>query len=187
MRPPLLRLYHRTEPIPASTVALLLSHRAISPNGVHPPGSGTTALHLASSLGRIDILTLLLDQETIDDSLLDANAKSCTDVAKGKDVVRVIEGKLINCIIISILTTSQQIPVHSSMLHTAPSSALTYYHLSTLRPQPPSWLCLNPPGSASSISHTLTMILAHPYSMRLPDGKTYASLSLLSAPELMYS
>ncbi|KAF8898006.1 hypothetical protein CPB84DRAFT_1847921 [Gymnopilus junonius] len=33
------------------TVALLLSHRAISPNGIHPPGSGTTPLHLAASLG----------------------------------------------------------------------------------------------------------------------------------------
>lgn len=75
-------------------MALLLSHRAISPNGIHPPGSGTTALHLAASLGRIDIVSLLLDQEAIDDSLLDANGKSCTDVAKGREVVRVIEGEL---------------------------------------------------------------------------------------------
>ncbi|KAF9005365.1 hypothetical protein BDZ89DRAFT_584190 [Hymenopellis radicata] len=77
----------------ASTVALLLSHRAISPNGIHPPSSGTTALHLAASLGRVDIVTLLLDQEAIDDSLLDANGKSCTDIAKGREIVRVIEGR----------------------------------------------------------------------------------------------
>ena len=51
------------------TVALLLSHRAISPNGIHPPGSGTTPLHLAASLGRLDVVNLLLDQEAIDDSL----------------------------------------------------------------------------------------------------------------------
>ncbi|KAK0195540.1 Oxysterol-binding protein-domain-containing protein [Armillaria mellea] len=74
-----------------ATVALLLSHRAISPNGVHPPGSGTTALHLASSLGRVDIVNLLLEQEGINDSLTDANGKTCTDVAKGRDVIRVIE------------------------------------------------------------------------------------------------
>ncbi|KAF8344941.1 Oxysterol-binding protein-domain-containing protein [Amanita rubescens] len=53
----------------AQTVALLLSHRAIDPNGLHPPGSGTSPLHLAASLGRTDVVTLLLDQPDIDDSL----------------------------------------------------------------------------------------------------------------------
>jgi hypothetical protein len=37
-------------------------------------------------------VNLLLDQEGIDDSLLDANGKSCKDVAKGKDVVKAIQG-----------------------------------------------------------------------------------------------
>ncbi|KAJ3508300.1 hypothetical protein NLJ89_g5839 [Agrocybe chaxingu] len=73
------------------TVALLLSHRAISPNGVHPPGSGTTPLHLAASLGRLDIVNLLLEQENIDDSLRDANGKTCRDVARSKDVIRAID------------------------------------------------------------------------------------------------
>ncbi|KAH9931318.1 Oxysterol-binding protein-domain-containing protein [Fomitopsis serialis] len=45
------------------TVALLLAHRAISPNSVHPPGSGTTALHLAASIARVEVVNLLLDQE----------------------------------------------------------------------------------------------------------------------------
>jgi oxysterol-binding protein 1 len=78
--------------ISAETVALLLTHRAISPNGVHPPGSGTTPLHLAASIGRADIVNLLLDQEGIDDSLRDKDGRTCKEVAKGKAVVKIIEG-----------------------------------------------------------------------------------------------
>ncbi|TFK62382.1 hypothetical protein BDN72DRAFT_827523 [Pluteus cervinus] len=73
------------------TIALLLSHRAISPNGVHPPGSGTTALHLAASLGRVDVVNLLLEQESIDDTKRDIQGRECKDVARGKEVVRAIE------------------------------------------------------------------------------------------------
>ncbi|KDQ51396.1 hypothetical protein JAAARDRAFT_41246 [Jaapia argillacea MUCL 33604] len=73
------------------TVSLLLSHRSISPNAIHPPGSGTTALHLAASISRADVVKLLLDQDGIDDTLRDKNGKTCLDVAKGKDVVRAIE------------------------------------------------------------------------------------------------
>lgn len=75
------------------TVTLLLSHRAISPNGVHPPGSGTTALHLASSLGRIEIVNLLLEEPGIDDTLRDANGNSCRDVARNKNVTKAIDGE----------------------------------------------------------------------------------------------
>ncbi|KIM37639.1 hypothetical protein M413DRAFT_258846 [Hebeloma cylindrosporum] len=73
------------------TVGLLLSHRAISPNGIHPPGSGTTPLHLAASIGRLDVVNLLLEQENIDDSLRDAQGRTCRDVARGKDIVRAID------------------------------------------------------------------------------------------------
>jgi ankyrin repeat protein len=73
------------------TVTLLLSHRAISPNGIHPPGSGTTPLHLAASLGRADIVNLLLEQEAIDDTLVDREGCTAREVARGKDVVRVID------------------------------------------------------------------------------------------------
>jgi len=76
----------------ADTVALLLSHRAISPNGVHPPGSGTTPLHLAAALGRVDIVNLLLEQDSINDTLRDAQGRSVKDVARGKDVVRAFQG-----------------------------------------------------------------------------------------------
>ena len=74
------------------TISLLLSHRSISPNAVYPPGSGTTALHLAASLSRTDVVTLLLEQEGIDDSLRDNHGKTCLEVAKGKDTIRAIRG-----------------------------------------------------------------------------------------------
>jgi ankyrin repeat protein len=79
-------------PPTVDTVQLLLSHRAISPNGVHPPASGTTPLHLAASLGRMDIVSLLLDQPGIDDTLRDANGKTSKDVAKGKEVIQILQG-----------------------------------------------------------------------------------------------
>jgi oxysterol-binding protein 1 len=76
----------------AETVSLLLCHRSISPNAIHPSTSGTTALHLAASLGRADIVNLLLEQEDIDDTLRDSKGKTCIDVARGKDVLSVING-----------------------------------------------------------------------------------------------
>lgn len=72
------------------TVSLLLCHRSISPNSIHPPASGTTALHLAASLGRADVVNLLLEQEDIDDTLRDSNGKTCIDVARGKDILSII-------------------------------------------------------------------------------------------------
>ncbi|TFY69652.1 hypothetical protein EVJ58_g318 [Rhodofomes roseus] len=73
------------------TVALLLAHRAISPNAVHPPGTGTTALHLAASIARVDVINLLLDQDGIDDTLRDSQGRTCLDVAKGKETIRAIQ------------------------------------------------------------------------------------------------
>lgn len=74
------------------TVALLLAQRSIFPNAVHPPGSGTTALHLAASLPRLDVVNLLLEQDGIDDTLRDAQGRTCLEVAKGKEVQRAIKG-----------------------------------------------------------------------------------------------
>ena len=70
-----------------ATVQLLLSHCSISSNGIHPPGSGTTPLHLAASLGRADGQ---LEQEGIDDSLGDSLGK--TRLARWKEVSRTIDG-----------------------------------------------------------------------------------------------
>ena len=82
----------RACPFVGDIIAVLLANRLISPNAVYPPESGTTPLHLAASEGRVDAVNLLLDQEGINDSLLDANDKSCKDVAKGKGVVKAIQG-----------------------------------------------------------------------------------------------
>ena len=62
------------------TVSLLLSH---------PP------LHLAASLSRVDVVNLLLEQENIDDSLKDGQGRTCREVARGKEVVRAIDGTYI--------------------------------------------------------------------------------------------
>lgn len=78
--------------LPAETVTLLLSNRSISPNAIHPSGSGTTALHLAASIGRADIVNLLLEQEDIDDTLRDSQGRTCRDVARGKEVQKAIRG-----------------------------------------------------------------------------------------------
>lgn len=83
-----------TAPCADDTVKLLVANRAINPNGVHPPGSGTTPLHLAASLGREDIVGLLLEQPGIDDTARDASGKTCKDVARGKDTVAVIQRAL---------------------------------------------------------------------------------------------
>ena len=57
-----------------------------------PPGSGTTALHLAASLSRTDVVNLLLEQEGIDDSLRDNQGRTCLEVARGKETIRAIKG-----------------------------------------------------------------------------------------------
>lgn len=79
----------------SETVTLLLAHRAIDPNGVHPPGSGTTPLHLAAATGRADVVRLLLEQDGIDDTKLNALGRNCRDLAKGKDTAKAIDGELI--------------------------------------------------------------------------------------------
>jgi ankyrin repeat protein len=83
----------------AETISLLLSNRAISPNSIHPANSGTTALHLAASLGRADVVKVLLEQPDIDDTIKDFQGRTCLEVAKGKSVTKLIEGELSLCIV----------------------------------------------------------------------------------------
>jgi len=61
-------------------------------NATYPPGSGTTALHLAASLGRAEVVSLLLDMEGVDDSKVDVSGRGVRDVAKGNGVLKVIDG-----------------------------------------------------------------------------------------------
>ena len=59
---------------------------------MYPPESGTTPLHLAASIGRADIVALLLEQDGIDDTAKDVNGKTCKDVARSREVRDVIRG-----------------------------------------------------------------------------------------------
>lgn len=72
-------------------VQLVLSSPAVSPNSIYPSGSTTTALHLATSLGRADVVSMLLDQVDIDDSLRDSDGRMAVDYAS-KEVKAVFTG-----------------------------------------------------------------------------------------------
>ncbi|KAG8769879.1 hypothetical protein FRC12_004674 [Ceratobasidium sp. 428] len=72
------------------TIELVLSNKHVSPNLVHPPGSSFTGIHLASSLGRMDVLKLLLDQDGADDTILDDHGQSALEVAKDQRTMDVI-------------------------------------------------------------------------------------------------
>jgi len=83
---------HSTHPIGSDdTVTLLLAHRSISPNAIYPPTSQVTALHLAASLGRADIVSLLLEQEDIDDTTRDEQGRTVIDVAS-KECKEILQG-----------------------------------------------------------------------------------------------
>ena len=134
----------------ADTVALLLSHRAISPNGVHPPGSGSTPLHLAASLGRVDIVNLLLEQDSINDTLRDAQGRGIKDVARGKDVVRCLYGSFQFSLYSSHRAEAIdfQTPTRSLTHPIAPSSAPTSSHHIQRTPRPPFSISSSLPGFA---------------------------------------
>lgn len=117
----------------ANTVALVLAHPAVSPNGVNPPESGTTALHLAASLGRADIVNLFLETKGIDDTLRDKSGRNCRDVAKGKDVVRAIDGK--SKLILRYSISNQLIDSHA-LLNATYRSLLRTYILSPISETP---------------------------------------------------
>ncbi|KAG8757018.1 hypothetical protein FRC14_002449 [Serendipita sp. 396] len=86
------------------TILLLLQQRAISPNAVDPE-TGATALHLASAIGRADVVSLLLEQDEIDDTVRDPQGKTCLEVAKTRDVARIIKESrsLLNANYLSLL------------------------------------------------------------------------------------
>ena len=118
-----------TTPTTVETVSLLLGYRAISPNGVYPAGSGVTPLHLAASLGRIDVVKLLMDQPDIDDSLRDVHGKTCKEVAKTKEVARVIDGAPYSIFSLSLIPLTCH-PDSRSFLNASYRSLLRSYILS---------------------------------------------------------
>ncbi|KAL0565505.1 hypothetical protein V5O48_016524, partial [Marasmius crinis-equi] len=120
------------------TIRLLLSHRAISPNGVYPTGSGTTPLHLAASLGRVDVVNLLLEQDGINDALQDSKGRTCKEVAKGKEVVHAIENsrEFLNAsyrsILHSYIMSPPSSPPSPSLLNLLQSPRVRFVDLSYL-------------------------------------------------------
>lgn len=117
----------------ANTVALVLKHPGISPNCINPPESGTTALHLAASLGRADIVNLFLETKGVDDTLRDKTGRNCRDVAKGKEVLRAIDGR---CIPLLLSTSSHELPDSHSLLNATYRSLLRTYILSPITETP---------------------------------------------------
>ena len=53
---------------------------------------GNTPLHLASSLGRTEIVMLLMSQATIDDTVRNSHGRTALEVAKGSETARVLQG-----------------------------------------------------------------------------------------------
>ncbi|KAL7414222.1 Oxysterol-binding protein-domain-containing protein [Mrakia frigida] len=72
------------------TVEHILLNRSVDPNKAYPTSSGTTPLHLAGESGRADIVRLLLQQPTIDDTLIDGRGLSCVESASSPEVVETI-------------------------------------------------------------------------------------------------
>ncbi|KAG8733086.1 hypothetical protein FRC11_008791 [Ceratobasidium sp. 423] len=72
------------------TVELVLSNKYISPNMSCAADVGFTAIHLASSLGRADILKVLLEQDSADDTMLDTRGRSAIDLAKDQKTLNAL-------------------------------------------------------------------------------------------------
>ncbi|KAJ1310654.1 hypothetical protein OPQ81_009183 [Rhizoctonia solani] len=72
------------------TVELVLSNKYISPNMACAADPGFTAIHLASSLGRADILKVLIEQDGADDTILDTRGRSAMDLAKDQKTLNAL-------------------------------------------------------------------------------------------------
>ena len=61
---------------------------------IQNPQDGSTALHIASRLGRYEIVEYLLSLKEIDDTLIDNDGRTCLDCCKNKQIKNLIECKL---------------------------------------------------------------------------------------------
>lgn len=77
-----------------STVQLCLEYKDLDINAVEAL-HGNTPLHLAASLGRPDIVQLLLAQPAIDDTKRNKEGKEPMDVVKTPEVAQLIQGKCV--------------------------------------------------------------------------------------------
>lgn len=74
------------------TIELCLEYKTVDVNA-QEAHSGNTALHLASSIGRADVVNLLLNQDDIDDTRRNSEGKDAFDVASSPAIAQVIQGK----------------------------------------------------------------------------------------------
>ncbi|PWZ02166.1 hypothetical protein BCV70DRAFT_58390 [Testicularia cyperi] len=70
-----------------NVISFLLNYKNIDINAVEAQ-YGNTALHIASSSGRDDVVQLLLEQEEIDDSKRNADGKDALDVSKTSEIAQ---------------------------------------------------------------------------------------------------
>lgn len=75
-----------------STVELVFQN---SPNSVNSQDSkGSTPLHLAAMLSRLDVVTLFLSSDIVDDTIKDINGRTCLDLAGNSDIAGAISSKI---------------------------------------------------------------------------------------------
>lgn len=75
-----------------NTIELCLDYKTVDVNAQELQ-SGNTALHLASSIGRADVVNLLLSQDDIDDTKRNHDGRDALDVALSPEIAQVIQGK----------------------------------------------------------------------------------------------
>lgn len=73
-----------------SVIEFCLDYKSIHVNAIDAD-NGNTALHIASSSGRDDVVQLLLDQDEIDDTKRNFEGKDALDVAKSPEIAQIIQ------------------------------------------------------------------------------------------------
>lgn len=76
----------------SSTVAFCLEQSKLDVNAVESQ-NGNTPLHIASNLGRLEVVQLLLTSPHIDDTKRNKDGKEPLEVAKTPEVAQLIQGK----------------------------------------------------------------------------------------------
>jgi ankyrin repeat protein len=145
---------------------------------IHPPDSGTTPLHRAASLGRADIVSLLLRQDSINDALWDHQWRTCNDLASEKDVARVLEGDDFYVIFGWNATLNFFVDFHNLLNAHFRTLLCDYIHSSPYETPSPALPNLLTSPRVASLDLTYWMkTQGNPSSMKPLDVKTSNSLS----------